>query len=112
MARHGAGFALGQAGLGFVGGMIGLAVDVADIATPSGEAKISAPALRLLRDAGTELLALVAQRTEQEISRRRLFALAKSNPDAVFNLELRRLHIDPVDARGLNHGAALARGNA
>ena len=106
VARHGAGFALGQ--LGFVGGLIGLAVDVADIATPSGPEKISANALRLLRDSGTEPLALVAQQTEREISRRRLFALSRSNPDAVFNLELRRIQIDPVDSQALNYRASLA----
>lgn len=106
VARHGAGFALGQ--LGFVGGLIGLAVDVADIATPSAGEKISGTALRLLRDSGTEPLALVAQQTEREISRRRLFALSASNPDAIFNLELRRLQIDPVDSRALNYRTSLA----
>lgn len=108
VARHGAGFALGQAGLGFVGGIIGLAVDVADIATPSSEPKVSGSAFRLLHDAGADPLTLVAQRTEQEISRRRLFALAKSNPDAVFDLELRKLQLDPVDGRNLNYRATLA----
>ena len=108
VARHGAGFALGQAGLGFVGGIIGLAVDVADIATPSSEPKVSGSARRLLHVAGADPLSLVAQRTEQEISRRRLFALGKSNPDAVFNLELRQLKLDPVDARNLSYRATLA----
>ena len=106
VARHGAGYALGQ--LGFIGGLIGLAVDVADIATPSAEPKISAPALGVLRDAGAEPLALVAQQTEREISRRRLFALVKSNPDAVLDLELRRVQFEPVDSRGLNCRPALA----
>ena len=106
VARHGAGYALGQ--LGFVGGLIGLAVDVTDIVTPSGGEKISGTALRLLRETGTEPLALVARETEREISRRRLFALSGSNPDAVFDLELRRLQIDPVDSRALNHRASLA----
>ena len=107
VARHGAGYALGQ--LGFVGGLIGLAVDVVDIATPStGDTKISTPALNLLREAGTEPLALVAQQTEREIARRRTFALSNANPDAILNLELRRLQIDPVDSRGLNHRATLA----
>ena len=106
VARHGAGFALGQ--LGFVGGLIGLAVDVTDIVTPSAGEKISGTALRLLRDSGTEPLALVARQTEREISRRRLFSLSGSNPDAVFNLELRRLQIDPVDSRALNYRASLA----
>ena len=106
VARHGAGFALGQ--LGLIGSLIGLGVDVVDVSTPASDGKISGNALRLLQDAGTSPLALVAQHTEQEISRRRLFALARSNPDAVFDLELRRLQLDSADARGLNCRALLA----
>ena len=37
-----------------------------------------------------------------------MFALTKSNPDAVLDLELRRLQFESVDARGLNCRAALA----
>ena len=106
VARHGAGFALGQ--LGLICSLIGLGVDVVDVSAPASDGKISGNALRLLQDAGTSPLALVAQRTEQEISRRRLFALARSNPDAVFDLELRRLQLDPADARELYGRSSLA----
>ena len=106
VARHGAGFALGQ--LGLIGSLIGLGVDVVGVSTPTSDGKISGNALRLLDAAGTSPLALVAQRSEQEISRRRLFALARTNPDAVFDLELRRLQLDSADARGLNCRASLA----
>ena len=106
VARHGAGFALGQ--LGFVGGLLGLAVDVVDVSRPAREAKVSSTALRLLHDAGTEPLALVASRTEQEIARRRLFTLSRSNPDAVLDLELRELALKPADNRDLLCRATLA----
>lgn len=99
VARHGAGFALGQ--LGFVGGIVGLAVDVVDISRPSREAKISGSTLRILQDAGAEPLALVARRTEQEISRQRLFTVRSANPDAVLDLELRELTLKSADNRDL-----------
>ena len=106
VARHGAGLALGQ--LGIIGGLIGLGVDVAEISLPAGDEKISYDALRLLQEQGTSPLALVAQHTEQEISRRRLFALARSNPDAVFDLKLNRVQLNSADSRGLTGRASLA----
>jgi hypothetical protein len=99
VARHGAGFALGQ--LGFVGGIVGLAVDVVDISRPSREARISSTALQLLGQAGADPLALTAARTEKEIARRRLFVLANSNPDAVLDLELREVALKSADNRDL-----------
>lgn len=107
VARHGAGYALGQ--FGFIGGLVGLGWDIAEIATPSsGDSEISPAALRLLYDAGASPLALVAQRTEQEILRQRLFALASANPDAVFDLKLRGLQFQSADSRGLDCRASLA----
>ena len=106
VARHGAGYALGY--LGVVGGLVGLAVDVVDISRPAREAKISPTALRLLSDAGADPLALVANRTEQEISRRRLFALSNANPDAVLELELREIGLKSADNRDLLCRASLA----
>lgn len=105
VARHGAGFALGQ--LGIIGSVVGLAVDVVDVSRPAREAKISSSTIRLLRDAGTEPLALVASRTEQEISRRRLFAITRANPDAVLDLDLRELALQPADNRNLLCRASL-----
>lgn len=99
VARHGAGFALGQ--LGFIGSIVGLAVDVADVSLPSRAAKESSMAVRLLHASGTDALALVARRTEREIARRRLFALSRSNPDAVIDLELRELTLNSADNRNL-----------
>ena len=99
VARHGAGFALGQ--LGFVGGIVGLAVDVVDISRPAREAKISSTALQLLGKTGTDPLALTAARTEKEIARRRIFSLANSNPDAVIDLELREVSLKSADNRDL-----------
>ncbi len=106
VARHGAGYALGY--LGVVGGLVGLAVDVVDISRPAREAKLSPTALRLLSDAGADPLALVANRTEQEISRRRLFALTNSNPDAVLELELREIGLKSADNRDLLCRASIA----
>ncbi len=110
VARHGAGFALGQ--LGFIGGLIGLGVDIAEIAAPGSDsgsgAEISSSALQLLQDSGTSPLVLVAQSTEREILRRQLFALAQSNPDGMFDLKLRRLQLDSADSRGLDCRASLA----
>lgn len=106
VARHGAGFALGQ--LGIIGSVVGLAVDVVDVSRPARDAKISSSAVRLLRDAGTEPLALVASRTEKEISRRRLFKLTGSNPDAVLDLELRELTLTSADNRDLTCRPSLA----
>lgn len=105
VARHGAGFALGQ--LGLIGSVVGLAVDVVDVSRPAREAKISSSTIRLLRDAGTEPLALVATRSEQEISRRRLFAITRANPDAVLDLDLRELALSPADNRNLLCRASL-----
>ena len=105
VARHGAGYALGY--LGIIGSAIGLAVDVVDVALPSGEAKVSPTAIRLLRDAGTEPLALVATRSEQEIARRHLFTLTRSNPDAVLDLELRDVSLKSADNRNLLCRASL-----
>ena len=105
VARHGAGYALGY--LGIVGSVVGLAVDVVDVSRPAREARISPVALRLLRDAGTEPLALVAARTEQEISRRRLFALSRANPDAVLDLDLREVSLNSADQRKLLCRASL-----
>ena len=105
VARHGAGYALGY--LGIVGSVVGLAVDVVDVSRPAREARISPVALRLLRDAGTEPLALVAARTEQEISRRRLFALSRGNPDAVLDLDLREISLKSADNRNLLCRASL-----
>lgn len=105
VARHGAGFALGQ--LGVIGSVVGLAVDVVDVSRPAREAKISASAVRLLREAGAEPLALVATRTEQEISRRRLFTLTRANPDAVLDLDLREFTLQPADRRDLLCRASL-----
>ena len=99
IARHGAGFALGQ--LGFIGGILGLAVDVADVSLPSRPAKESSMAVRLLHASGTDALTLVARRTEREIARRRLFALSRSSPDAVIDLELRELTLNSADNRNL-----------
>ncbi len=105
VARHGAGFALGY--LGIVGSVVGLAVDVVDVSLPEREAKISPTAIRLLRDAGTEPLALVAARSEQEIAHRRLFALTRTNPDAVLDLELREITLKSADNRNLLCRASL-----
>jgi hypothetical protein len=104
--RHGAGFALGS--LGYVGGLIGLGVDIAEISAPESGSEISPAVLQLLRDAGASPLALVAQSAEREIVRRQLFALAQSNPDGVFDLKLRRLQLDSTDSRGLDCRASLA----
>ena len=105
VARHGAGYALGY--LGIVGSVVGLAVDVVDVSRPAREERISPVALRLLRDAGTEPLALVAARSEQEIARRRLFALSRSNPDAVLDLDLREISLKSADNRNLLCRASL-----
>lgn len=106
VARHGAGFALGQ--LGFIGGIVGLAVDVADVALPSRPAKESSVAVRLLHASGTDALALVARRAEREIARRRLFALSRSDPDAVIELGLRELTLNSADNRNLLCRATIA----
>lgn len=106
VARHGAGLALGQ--LGIIGGLVGLAVDVVDVSRPAREARISPVALRLLSDAGTDPLALTASRAEQEISRRRLFSLTRSNPDGVLELELRELTLKSADNRDLLSRPTLA----
>ncbi len=105
VARHGAGFALGY--LGIVGSVVGLAVDVVDVSLPAREAQISPAAIRLLQDAGTEPLALVATRSEQEIARRRLFTLTSSNPDAVLDLDLREITLKSADNRNLLCRASL-----
>ena len=105
VARHGAGYALGY--LGIVGSVVGLAVDVVDVSRPAREARISPVALQLLREAGTEPLALVATRTEQEIARRRLFAVTRANPDAVLDLDLREISLQSADNRNLLCRASL-----
>ena len=105
VARHGAGYALGS--LGIIGSVVGLAVDVVDVSRPAREARISPVALQLLHAAGTEPLALVAARTEQEISRRRLFALTRANPDAVLDLDLREISLKSADNRNLLCRASL-----
>lgn len=105
VARHGAGVALGQ--LGIIGSFVGLAVDVVDVSRPAREAKISESTIRLLRESGSEPLALVATRSEQEISRRRLFAITRADPDAVLDLDLRELALHPADHRNLLCRASL-----
>ena len=105
VARHGTGYALGY--LGIVGSVVGLAVDVVDVSRPAREARISPDALRLLHEAGTEPLALVAARSEQEISRRRLFTLTRANPDAVLDLDLREISLAAADHRNLLCRASL-----
>ena len=90
VARHGVGYALGFAGLGFVSDLVGIATEVAG---PSGGDDGAGPALQLLNDSRTDPLQLVAQRTERRIAARRLFTLTERNPDAVFDFQLRRANL-------------------
>ena len=99
--RQGVSIGLGALNLGLVGGLVWDAIDLSTPGANSGKADVSREVLAVLREAKTDPAWLVAQRTEQEIARRRLFAVTRANPDAVCDFEVRRAAMAPVDKLGL-----------
>lgn len=91
--RHGASYGLGALGLGLVGS---LAMDAADLATPSKKEEISPVALRILAEARTDPGELLGARMERELARNG-YVVDSKTPDAVFHFELEKLTMVPAD---------------
>ena len=105
--RRGLSIGLGSLRLGLVAGLVGDVVDVSRPSSKDGHGKISEDVLKLLAFENTDPGWLVAQRTQAEIARRRLFTIRAANPDAAFEFELRRARLEPVDKLALQQRAAL-----
>jgi hypothetical protein len=108
VVRHGIGFGLGSLPFGFLAGLVTDVAGISYSASNRGKADVSPQLLTALYNRGADPVGLVAQRTQNEITRRRLFTFDRANPDAVFEFELRRLCLEPADRLELRSRAALA----
>ncbi len=105
--RHGVSIGLGSLQLGLFAGLIGDVADLSHSSSKKGGRNVSQEVLTLLSAARTDPAWLVAQRTQAEVTRGGRFTISQTNPDALFDFELRQARLEPVDRLGFQQRAVL-----